>query len=252
MGHAAGIEGIESSGLILRKGLMKSPFWQKHVYRFVFIGCGLFAVLTVIAMFTYPGGTFTDETTADYNFFYNFFSDLGRVTAPNGEANTVSMILFFTALTLVGIDLVLFFIAFRSFFTSDQTANWASLIGTIFGVASGLCFVVIAFAPYDVFFDIHIQTVFWAFRTFLVAVGIYAYVIFRQNHYPRKYAWIFIAFTVFLAGYIGLLEFGPEATTTSGLVIQATGQKIIVYISIISVMAQSWAAYRFVRVSANG
>jgi hypothetical protein len=28
-------------------------------------------------------------------------------------------------------------------------------------------------------------------------------------------------------------------------VIQATGQKIIVYVSILSVMAQSWLAYRF-------
>ena len=225
---------------------MRSSFWQKHVYRLVFVGCGLFVLLTIIAMFTYPGGTFTDGTTVGYNFFYNFFSDLGRVTAPNGEPNIVSMILFSTALTLAGIGLVLFFIAFRNFFILDRTGKWVSLIGSIMGVATGLCFVLIAFAPYDLFFDIHYQSVFWAFRTFLVAVGIYAYVIFRQNNHPRKYGWIFIVFTLFLAGYIGLLEFGPEATTTSGLVIQATGQKIIVYVSIISVMAQSWAAFHFV------
>lgn len=224
---------------------MKSMFWQKHVFRLVFFGCGLFVLLTVIAMFTYPGGTFTDGTTVGYDFFHNFFSDLGRVTAPNGQPNTVSMILFLTALTLVGIGLVLFFIAFREFFKSDRAGNWASLIGTIFGVASGVCFIVIAFAPYDLFFDLHYQTVFWAFRTFLVAVGIYAYVIFRQDIYPRRYGWIFIIFTVFLAAYIGLLEFGPDADTPSGLVIQATGQKIIVYVSILSVMAQSWLAYQF-------
>jgi len=196
-------------------------------------------------MFTYPGGTFTDETTVGYNFLRNFFSDLGRVTAPNGQPNTVSMILFLTALTIVGIGMVLFYIAFRDFFKNDKTGSWVSLIGTIVGVVSGLCFIGIAFAPYDLFFDIHYQLVFWAFRTFLVAVGIYAYVIFRQEYYPRRYGWIFIVFTLFLAGYIGLLEFGPEATTPSGLVIQATGQKIIVYVSIISVMAQSWMAYKF-------
>ena len=223
---------------------MKSPFWQKQVYRFVFIGCGLFVLLTVAAMLTYPGGTFTDETTVGYNFFRNFFSDLGRVTAPNGQPNTVSMILFLTALTIVGIGMVLFYIAFRNFFTADRTGRWASLIGTIVGVASGLCFILIAFAPYDLFFDIHYQSVFWAFRTFLVAVGIYAYVIFRQKDYPRRYGWIFILFTLFLAAYIGLLEFGPEANTSSGLIIQATGQKVIVYVSIISVMAQSWLAYQ--------
>ena len=224
---------------------MASPFSQKNVYRYVFIGCGLFVVLTVAAMFTYPGGTVNGETTAGYNFFRNFFSDLGRVTAPNGQPNTVSMILFFIALTLVGIGMVLFFIAFRNFFKSDGAGNWISLLGSIVGVASGLCFIGIALAPYDVIFEVHYQLVFWAFRTFLVSVGIYAYVIFRQDYYPRKYGWIFIIFTLFLAAYIGLLEFGPEATTPSGLVIQATGQKIIVYVSIISVMAQSWLAYRF-------
>jgi hypothetical protein len=224
---------------------MKSSFWKKQVYLFVFIGCGLFVLLTIAAMLTYPGGTFTDETTVGYNFFLNFFSDLGRVTAPNGQPNTVSMILFLIALTIVGIGIVLFNIAFRGFFKSDKTGSWVSLVGTIVGIASGLCFIGIAFAPYDLFFDIHYQLVFWAFRTFLVAVGIYAYVIFRQDYYPRRYGWIFIVFTLFLAGYIGLLEFGPEANTPSGLIIQATGQKIIVYVSIISVMAQSWVAYKF-------
>ena len=226
---------------------MNSPFWQKHVYLIVVIGCGLFVLLTVAAMFAYPGGTFTGETTTGYNFFRNFFSDLGRVTAPNGQLNTVSMILFLTALTLVGIGLVLFFIAFRNFFMTDRLGNWLSLLGTVIGVISGLCFVGIALAPYDLFFDIHYQLVFWAFRTFLFAVGIYAYVIFRQNAYPRRYGWIFIVFTVFLAAYLILLTYGPEANTPAGLVIQATGQKVIVYVSIISVMAQAWLAYRFNR-----
>jgi len=223
---------------------MKSPFWQKHVYRFVAIGCGLFVLLTVAAMFTYPGGTFTGETTTGYNFFRNFFSDLGRVTAPNGQSNTVSLIFFFTALTLAGIGLVLFFIAFRDFFKKDGTGTLLSLLGTAIGIASGLCFVGIACAPYDLFFDVHYQLVFWAFRTFLFAVCIYAFVIFRQDVYPRRYGWIFIVFTVFLAAYLILLTYGPSAETPAGLVIQATGQKIIVYVSILSVMAQSWLAHR--------
>lgn len=226
---------------------MNSPFWQKRIYLYVVIGCGLFVLLTVAAMFAYPGGTFNGEKTDGYNFFRNFFSDLGRVTAPNGQPNTVSMILFLTALTTVGIGMAFFFIAFRNFFVADRTGSWVSLIGTVVGVASGLCFVGIAFAPYDLFFDVHYQLVFWAFRTFLVAVGIYAYIIFRQNHYPRKYGWIFVVFTVFLAAYLLLLTYGPEATTPSGLIIQATGQKVIVYVSILSIMAQSWMAYSLPR-----
>jgi hypothetical protein len=234
------------NNLIPAKGLfMNSPFWQKHVYRYVFIGCGLFVLLTVSAMFTYPGGLFTGELTTGYDFFRNFFSDLGRITVEGERSNIVSAILFFFGLAIAGIGLIFFFIAFHNFFKNDQTGNWLSSLGTLIGVTTGLCFVGIACAPYDLVFDIHYQLVFWAFRTFLISVSIYAYVIFRQNNYPRQYGWVFIAFSVFLAAYMGLLEFGPEATTPAGLIVQATGQKIIVYVSIVSVMTQSWLAYKF-------
>lgn len=224
---------------------MYSTFWQKEVYRYTFFSCGLFVLLTVVAMFTYPGGTYTDGTTMGYNFFRNFFSDLGRVTAPNGQTNTAALILFFIALCMAGIGLIFFFLAFRNFFKNDRTGNLLSLIGTISGVASGLLFIGIACAPYDLFLNIHYQFVFWAFRMFFVAVGMYAYLIFRQTIYPRRYGWIFAAFAILLAAYIALLQFGPSATTTEGLIIQATGQKIIVYVSIVSAMAQSWSAYRW-------
>lgn len=223
---------------------MKSPFWQKHVYHFVFIGCGLFVLLTVAAMFTYPGGIIIDETTEGYDFFRNFFSDLGLVTALNGESNHISMFLFMIALTLAGIGLILFFIAFRDLLTGNRTVNLPSLLGTVLGVASGLCFVIIAFAPYDVHFEIHTQTVIWAFRTFLPAVVIYTYIIFRQDIYPRHSGWIFVTFAISLAIYLYLLEFGPSPDAPNGLILHATVQKIVTYVSIFSVMAQSWLAYR--------
>ena len=224
---------------------MNSTFWQKNVYRYIFIGCGLFVLLTVIAMFTYPGGNSNGEWTEGYDFFRNFFSDLGRFRLVNGSLNTASLSLFFIGLVLAGCGLVFFFVAFRSFFGEDRTGYWFSLAGSIFGIATGLCFIGVAFTPYDLFLDAHVDFVMWAFRTFLVAVCLYAFVIFRQSTYPCRYGWVFVAFAVFLAAYIWLLEFGPSAKTPSGLIIQATGQKIIVYVSIISVMAQSWLAYAY-------
>lgn len=223
---------------------MVGDFWRRTVYQYVIIGCGLFVVLTLAAMFTYPGGTINDELTTGYDFLHNFFSDLGRIHVHNGDLNLVSAGLFCAALTLVGLGLVGFFLAFRSFFQADRAGKILSSLGTIMGVISGLCFVGIAWAPYDLFFTIHYQLVFWAFRTFLAAVAIYSFVIFRQRVYPRRYGWVFIAFTVFLAAYLVLLTYGPEIHSSAGLVIQAAGQKVIVYVSILSVAAQSWLAYR--------
>lgn len=219
-------------------------FWKQTVYRYIIIGCGLFFLLSTAAMFTYPGGNFQEDLTNGYDFFHNFFSDLGRIGVSGGRSNLISAILFASALTLAGCGLAAFFLAFRQFFLADSTGRWLSLAGTVVGVISGLCFVGIAFTPYDLFFDIHYQLVFWAFRTFLIAVGIYTVVIFRQRVYPRANGWIFVGFTVLLAAYLALLTYGPGADTNAGLVIQATGQKIIAYVSIFSVSAQAWLAMR--------
>ena len=59
---------------------------------------------------------------------------------------------------------------------------------------------------------------------------------------------MFIAFAVVLAGYVLLLTFGPSVRTWEGQMIQATGQKIIVYASIVSILVQSLGAYRLKRV----
>jgi hypothetical protein len=44
--------------------------------------------------------------------------------------------------------------------------------------------------------------------------------------------------------YVALLRFGPYIYTLAGLRIQAAGQKIIAYASILAIMAQSWGALR--------
>src|SRR5512132_2518208 len=86
---------------------LSSPFWKKQVFLDVVIGCGLFVVLTVAAMFLYPGGLFTGEITSGYHFFCNFFSDLGRITVEGGKANTASALLFFLALSIAGLGLII-------------------------------------------------------------------------------------------------------------------------------------------------
>ncbi len=50
-----------------------------------------------------------------------------------------------------------------------------------------------------------------------------------------------MVFFALLVGYVWLLEFGPSAAASyQGQVIQATGQKVIVYAAIMSVTFQAW------------
>lgn len=222
----------------------QSGFWRRGIYRFILFGTGLFVALTVIAMLLFPGGTVNNEPTRGYDFFRNFFSDLGRWRAVDGRSNLPSFLPFFLALNMAGLALIFFFLAFPRFFEDRPWTRRLSRLGSAAGALSGLCFMGVAFTPYDLFLVIHKEFVFWAFRLFLAAVACYVPVLFAARGYPRRAGWIFAFFALCLAGYLWLLFEGPSAKTAAGLVIQATGQKVIVYVSILSVMAQSWVALR--------
>jgi len=208
--------------------------------------CLYFLIFSTIAMFVYPGGTIADPTSHGYQFFGNFFSDMGRTIARNGEANTVAFILFTSSLVFAGTGLVLFFIVFQSFFTSSSFERILSLVGSIFGIMTGVCFVGVAFSPANLSGSMHTFFVMWAFRFFPVCILLYTLTILLNHSYPRKNAIIFGIFTALLFAYLILLTQGPDYRSPDGLVIQATGQKIIVYASIICILIQAFAASKFV------
>jgi hypothetical protein len=233
----------------------KLSFWRKNVFTLTIIACLQFVVLTVLAMAFYPGGGMVNSTTSDvhttgisyttgYSFFKNFFSELG-LTHVKGQSNVVSAGLFITALTLAGAGLTIFFAAYPQFFNRTTTGKALSWIGSIFGMVAGISFIGVAFTPADLFIDAHTTFVMWAFRSFMLAAVIYSIVMLREPHYPKKNALVFVIFAILLILYVLLLTFGPSSHTLNGLIIQATGQKIIVYASIISVLIQAWGAKKY-------
>jgi hypothetical protein len=217
---------------------------QRKIYSFVIVGCGAFIVLTLLAMLLYPGGTSANHATHGYRFFYNFLSDLGLTVAYNGQPNWASALLFFVALGLAGSGLVLFFLAFRHFFRAGLLQRLLSLIGSVVGVVSGICFVGVAFTPANLLRQEHIRFVMWAFELFPIATFFYIPAMFLNHRYLRRYAWAFVVFWLLLVGYYLLMQYGPPASTSQGLLIQATGQKMIAYASIISILFQSLGAKR--------
>ena len=217
---------------------------QKNFFLYTALGCGLFVGLTLIAMLFYPGGSYANLNQPGYSFSHNFFSDLGLRTAHNGQPNPLSRALFTTALTLTGLTLALFFIQFRCFFLDTRRDQLLSLAGAVLGLGAGICFVGVAFTPADVYLDAHVQFVMWAFRLFPLAVLCFTLVMFRTTTLPRGYAYVFLGFFALLVAYYLLLTRGPGFAASQGQVIQALGQKIIVYASLISTMIVSLGAWR--------
>jgi hypothetical protein len=216
--------------------------WRRKAFSWIAVLCVQFVVLTAVAMWFYPGGTMADPTTRGYSFFTNFFSELGLTRAHSGGPNTISFTLFFVALTLAGAGLVLFSLAFRPFFTHSTAGKVLSAIGSLFGIVSGICFVGVAWAPADVRLALHGQFVLWAFQALPVAALLYAAAILLDKSYPKRFAAVFLAFALLLVPYLILLTHGPRFDTAQAVMVQATGQKVIVYASIITILIESLGA----------
>lgn len=225
-----------------------STSWRERIYFLTMVGSLQFVVLTLIAMVLYPGGTHADPTTKGYSFFRNFFSDLGLTETISGEPKFASFLLFTVAMVLAGAALALFFITFPSFFSSSPSGKWFSILGSIAGTISGLAFIGVAL-PGNLYLEYHALSVQVAFLAFFVAVLIYIPALFQKPDYPKIYAWVFVAFAILLGVYVWLMFEGPSASTSNGLIIQATGQKIIVYAAIISMFIQSYGVWKAIRKS---
>jgi hypothetical protein len=216
-----------------------TPERVEKTMRWVMILIAQFLVLTFLAMPLYSGGNDLDPTAPGYSFSRNFFSTLG-LTVAYGRPNTASAVLFFIAMAGGGLGLALFTLAFPSFFQDSFIARWASRIGSLFGIVSGLFFIGVAFTPANLATNLHIFFVMWAFQLFPIGVIFYIVAILRQQDYPNRHAILFGLFAVALFGYVWLLNNGPGTGTASGLVIQAVGQKAIAYLSLPTIFYQAW------------
>jgi hypothetical membrane protein len=223
---------------------------QRRPFLFTMFACAQFVILTAVAMLFYPGGTFANSATKGYSFFRNFFSDLGRTQTQSGASNTVSAILFLIALTLAGLGLALFFLAMPRLFRQARPARLLSRLGSAAGLVSGLAFVGVAWAPVNLIGWLHRLFVQVAFLAFFLAVLFYIGAMLRTPAYPRRYARVCGAFLLLLAVYLVLLFFGPALLSANGLVIHATGQKIIVYAALTAAFTLSDGARRLIAADA--
>lgn len=224
---------------------MRITTGRQQAFLLVALGCVLFVVLVALAMFHYPGGTFVDSTTEGYSLFDNFLGDLGRrPLSLSGHPNRISPLLFALALIIGGSALTLFYIVFPGLFSaggSDYILEW---VGSMAGVAAGVCLIGVALTPVNRYWVTHNQLATWACEAFTVACVSYMVVALRAPHYPRQYALAFLLFVVAVAGYLAIYLFGPQLNTSYGPTTQAITQKLIVLAAVATIAFESWGAYR--------
>ena len=196
-----------------------------------YLGIGLFLVFTTVAMIMYPGGTIHDSGTVGYQFFYNFFSNLGEWTARNGEPNKISAYLFNSALMILALSYFIFYYQFLKILSKnlDNSILRISLISTI--VISMVSFVLVAvFSGEPETHELHVLFVKIAFRVLLLHAVLKVISMFKIKTINSSVKWVTLFFTLILVGFILVMDFGPNAWDgNQALFIQVTAQKVIVY-----------------------
>ncbi|MFT5167017.1 MAG: hypothetical protein ACI8P3_002254 [Saprospiraceae bacterium] len=227
---------------------MKTNTWQLFAFKLGIFAAIQFFLLTGLAMWLYPGGTIHHPEYESYDFLYNYFSDLGRTRTFDGESNMLCHLLFKSALSISGLCLIFFFVALPSLFKSNRSKALI-LIASFLGILSGICYIGIAYVPYNVDYWQHRMFVRTGFILFLFMSLFYAIAILVDKNYPRRYAAAFGVFGIILFIQVVIMLFGPRAyRSNEGLYLQATAQKIVVYAEILCMLYQSLGAMRVWRV----
>ena len=204
---------------------------------------GIFLFLQILGMISYPGGTIWSEKTTEYVFTKNYFSDLGRYQAHNGEPNYLSMIFFSLSLCLVSLTFIVHYVSVLRFFQNDyKRYNYIiSFIGTIFSFLGAVCLIGTALTPSDLVLDLHIFYANNIFHSFLVTSLLYTIVIYRSKLIKNKYAAGYAIFFLSILSYVIILHFGPgPRESQAALIFQVVAQKMIVVIFILSVVYQTF------------
>ncbi|MEO8666500.1 MAG: hypothetical protein ABI462_13495 [Ignavibacteria bacterium] len=205
-----------------------------------------FIVLTGIAMIAYPGGSLHDRVTIHYNFFENFFSDLGATMTPSGKKNTISNILFITALGGLGLVMIYFSKIWRGMDTDIHKLSAVGYLSKLCLILSGASFIGVAFTPWNAYFNYHVLFVKSAF-VFLLAWTILMIILQAGNIKIRKLLTANIIYVFILGWYVYYLFYGPKFGTDQDLEFQAGAEKAIVYITFINMAFQAAGIQRFLR-----
>jgi hypothetical protein len=216
--------------------------WQKRAYALGIFGALQFIILTLLAMWIYPGGTLHEPNLEHYSFLYNFFSDLGRTVTFDRSSNLWTHLIFKTTLTIGGLCLIVFFVALPQLFTRPSSKVLA-LLTTVFGVLAGLSYIGIGQVPWNVDYWGHRLSVRIGFLAFLAMTFFYTLAILVDKHYPKRYAVAMGVFAIVLAIQITIMFYATNAWhSNEALYLQAVAQKVVVYAEILCMLYQSYGA----------
>jgi len=223
----------------------------------------LFLVLSTINILVYRGGHAReflgtavdfaahlrdyDAARLRYSFLLNFVSDLGRLKTYHGGSNLASAALFCGTLGSAGLGFFLFFR--RLSIPGLPRAVEAKFLGPtrLIGQACALAFAGIGWAPVDgpiPSFAVHLGLVGIAFGTVMAVCVLMTILMTRSGRHPwpcvLPYGVLFTA----LALFMGVMVWWGLARSVAGYLALTIGQKIVVYLLVVTMLVQGIVSLR--------
>ena len=238
--------------------IMNNKYKFQILLKISFTCCVLFLVLTSLSMYLYPGGSMFnnqmnpqfDSSENGYIHTMNFFSDLGLYKSWTGETNFLSSIIFSYALLSVGIGIISYYFAMHFLLIKNIGLIKLSKLGIFFAICSAIGFIFVGFTPSDLFLKEHMFFVNLAFRSFLIVMLIYTYLIFKSKYIPNYFSLIYFILFCLVFYYVYILISGPPMPTVSfgdsnffipdenALFFHVVSQKIVIYGLTFSILYQ--------------
>ncbi|MFX1357750.1 MAG: hypothetical protein ACFFA8_10735 [Promethearchaeota archaeon] len=220
--------------------------WRKIAFLFIIIGPFQYIIFTAIAMGFYTGGTFINPYTIGYAFWQNFFSDLGRTIALSGKENVISFLIFTISAFILTCSLVFFIIAMPIFFKSDNLEFNLARINIIIGSTAGFFMFCVIFTPWNLFPTVHLTfSKLFSFTSLFVLI-LFSVLIIKNENYPNIYGYIYLLIISLALIYSLIATFGPSITTSNGLILQASAQKVSQYSWLICFIIQGYGSFKLV------
>jgi hypothetical membrane protein len=212
-------------------------FWTVKVIRFVPI---FFVLASIIAAYFYAGGNIHNPSQVGYSVTHNFLSDLGGFKSHSGKVNILSALLFNISMImfiLVGVS----FLFVPRLFKENKTNYFLSILGSIFFFLGTVFFAGVGFTPYDLYLDMHVFFAINAFR-FLIPASVLYFTVLLRSSISNKYALAIIVLFLFTFFYVvyQIVSASPLESLEK-MVEQATLQKILALINVVSIFILSFA-----------
>ena len=216
-------------------------FCKKNAVYIQIIGSVIYLILIFLAMLFYTGGTRDYPSIPGYSFWANTLSDSGRTVAYSGIPNTISLVIFSTALIIYAIAFIPFYLKISHLFNEGKSEKIFSMFGTVLGIITSISLIGIAFTPADILIAPHMIFVYIGYVSIFFNAICYSIAMYMHENFPKIYAILMIIFALlfFITLITGIIGLAGDRN------LMVVGQKIGRFASIGTYLILAYGIWKF-------